>query len=339
MNQKVSEYFVYFLIAVAAATIGVTLSNIFLTSEAVHHVQMNTTAELKCVEPEKVVNYFKELYSSIGYDIKNISVNNISYEGDICWYNITTYFTMFDITYRAKLSVPVIKDHIVFRAVNADNKKKLELQVLDFDVLFKPVKTERPKVELYIMSLCPFGTNAFEKIYTFYKDTKFFDVEPIFIVSSSDYNETACKEVGIWYNGKCYTSLHGKEELLIDVILYNIYRKHGFDEFSKVFSKFLEQMRNSSSEGLLEVYELFKKVLQEQGYNVNNYMDLSVLPILEQNTVQKGITASPTIYVNGVIIPYNPVHEPTKVYGAICASTNKNIPECSKYIEEIELIE
>jgi len=232
-----------------------------------------------------------------------------------------------------------MEGYAILKAMDMESRTPLELKIIEFRELFKPVKTERPKVDLYIMSLCPFGIRAFEKIYAFYNNTKFFDVEPIFIISSSSHDEITCKEVGIWYNGKCYTSLHGKEELLINVILYNIYRKYGFDEFSNVFLRFLEKVKDSDTTDLSKVYELFKEVLSEKGYNINEYMDLSVLPILEQRTVLKGITASPTVYVNGVRIPYNPVRDPNKVYGAICASTTKNIPECDKYIKEIELIE
>ncbi|HIP66528.1 MAG TPA: hypothetical protein EYH09_00150 [Candidatus Nanopusillus sp.] len=324
MNKKISEHYMYLVIAVIAAVIGVIGAKLFLEPHNVH---------VQCTSPEKVTKFLSKLYTSAGYTIKNISVSNVGSDKNICWYDVTTYFEMANTTYKSILKVPVVGEYVILRGIDIENDTPLELKVEKLEALFKPVKTERPKVKLYLMSLCPFGTRAFEELYKFYSNTKFFDIEPIFIVSSTGIplNETTCKEVGVWYNGKCYTSLHGKEELLIDIVLYNIYRKHGFDTFSKVYMKFLDVLKKNNNITYVQIYDLFKNVLSEEGYNIGDYLDLSILPELEQNTVLKGITASPIIYVNDVRVPYNPLQEPAKVYGAICASTTTEVPECDRY--------
>lgn len=342
MNKKISKHhMLYIVIAVLAAAVGAVGTKVFLESQNAYtafSIASSISSNEYCASSEKVTELLSDLYKTAGYTVKNISVRNTGRDGVVCWYNVVTYVEMYNTTYKTVLKVPVVGEYIIMRGISLDNTP-LELKIEKSDVLFKPVKTERPKVDLYIMSMCPFGIRAFEELYKFYDATRFFDVEPIFIVGTSGYNETICEDVGVWYNGKCYTSLHGKEELLIDIVLYNIYRKHGFDTFSKVYMKFIEALESNTNTDSTKVYELFKSVLSEEGYNIEEYMDLSVLPIFEQNTILKGITASPTTYVNGVRIPYNPVQEPNKVYGVICASTTKDIPECDGYIKEIELAE
>jgi len=148
-------------------------------------------------------------------------------------------------------------------------------------------KTEKPKVELYVMSYCPYGNQAEQGLYPVIKGfNNTFDFEPVYIISGS---------AGNW------RSLHGAAELNQDIrekIIYNLYGAQVWNEYvnnantqctvSNIDTCWKGAAQNLSIINISEVEAQF-----------NSSFD-SIAKADADKTISNKVGGSPTTLINGV---------------------------------------
>ena len=185
-------------------------------------------------------------------------------------------------------------------------------------------KTEKPKVELYIMSFCPFGNQAeqlMKPVVELLGNT--IDFEPVYIVSG---------EQGNWH------SLHGDAELRQDVrekIIYNLYGP-------KTWVEYVYKVDNECS--MDNIDDCWKTVAEDMGLNISaieEQYNQSFDEIL-QNEAEKvsanGVTGSPTLIINGKRYNDSVLGRSSKGYkDAICSAFTTQPNECNESIENVNV--
>ncbi|MEM7821828.1 MAG: hypothetical protein QXX38_03405 [Candidatus Aenigmatarchaeota archaeon] len=179
-------------------------------------------------------------------------------------------------------------------------------------------KTDKPTVELYVMSFCPYGNraeNTMLPVYNLLKDKV--DWKIYYIVSVSD---------------STVSSLHGQPEVDENEREACVLSEYGLDKWWN-FTVYVNN--NCGSSG-----DCWEKAANQAGIDVNKIKDcvskkgLELMKESESATDKAGATGSPTLIINGV--KSNAVYQ----YGnseaykqAICEAFKSPPEECSKVLE------
>lgn len=168
------------------------------------------------------------------------------------------------------------------------------------------VKSDRPKVELFVMSYCPYGAQM-EKA-----------MIPVQALLGG--------KADIYVKFVSY-SLHGAKEVQENVRQYCINRDSP-DKYWAYLSCFLEDgnanrcMANQSIDEA-SVASCMSSVYSQYGISDSS----SSFPIYAAENSQYGVQGSPTLVVNGAVV--QPDRSPEAVKQAICAAFNTPPAECS----------
>jgi len=225
-----------------AAGIGFALAGILVSALA---MTFGTTAS-GCIGIKEIKAFYQDILSKNNMTLYDIKVSTKS-EGEVCVHNVTLYVK--DQTGEKEKVIATLfsKGGVIFmQGYDTLSKKLLLAPRAKIEKFFTPNKTRNVTVDLYIMSMCPYGTRAALKFFNEVPSGINFKVVPRFIISASNDNESKCSNntlwlpAGIYYNGKCYRSLHGNGELKTDIILYNLYHKYGYEAFKKVYSQIID---------------------------------------------------------------------------------------------------
>ncbi len=146
----------------------------------------------------------------------------------------------------------------------------------------------KPKVELWVMSYCPFGTQAESKILPVIEEYKNqVDFQLRFIASETDH---PAGEVDV---SKIFRSLHGRKEVLENIRQLLIQKYYP----EKLFSYLLCRAKN--------IEEPWQRCAEKLGINVSQIQSLSGnqegITLLRENIIQKTpfrITSSPTLLLD-----------------------------------------
>ncbi len=156
-------------------------------------------------------------------------------------------------------------------------------------------KRERPEIILGVMSFCPFGNEAENRLLNlldkYIKENKI-DFKIVYIISKVCNNKTL----------DCFSSLHGKEELLQDIREYCVYKKYGFEKWKD----FVLEVNKECS--LSDLNTCWKEVAKKVGLNVSEIEECvknkgyEIAEELYNLSRKYDISASPTLIINGVKI-------------------------------------
>ena len=156
-----------------------------------------------------------------------------------------------------------------------------------------PEKSSRPKVELFIMSFCPFGRQSMKLMIPVYHALKdYIDFDVHFVVSKG--NDSSC------YEGYC--SMHGFNETIEDVRELCIKEIYGIDKLLGYYSCELYKCAYSNittcwkvcaREAGIDVERIEKCVEEEGGKLLKREYELNE---------KYGVSGSPTLVINGVAI-------------------------------------
>ncbi|MCX6774135.1 MAG: hypothetical protein NTY68_04030 [Candidatus Micrarchaeota archaeon] len=147
-------------------------------------------------------------------------------------------------------------------------------------------KTDKPKVELYVMAFCPYGNQAEQGLYPVIKAfNSTFDFEPVYIISGS---------AGNW------RSLHGASELNQDIrekIVYNLYGIQVWNEYvNNVNTKCTVQTVDACWKDAVQNISIINISAVEGLYNSS--FD-ALAKEMSDKTSSKKISGSPTMLING----------------------------------------
>ncbi len=180
------------------------------------------------------------------------------------------------------------------------------------EALKPPEKSDKPKVQLFVMSYCPYGNlaeKALKDVVDLLSDKV--DFEPVYIISGSNGN---------------YNSLHGQKELEQDVREKIIFNKYGA-------KKWMEYVYDADTNCTLNnIDTCWKEVATRAGVdataveaeyaaNFNAIADGEVA-----KTSQNGVSASPTLLVNSKKYSGDFIPEAYKDW--ICSGFNTMPQEC-----------
>jgi len=172
-------------------------------------------------------------------------------------------------------------------------------------------KSDRPKVELYIFSYCPYGVQA---LGAFVEAAKFL----------KDYAD---------FYVRFFSHMHGEFERQQNMIQECIIRNY-FDKYWDYAKKFAEEVFRKCYGNITCDKEESKRIMQELGIDYNKIFECVQKDGEKyynediQLANQLGLTGSPSFVINGVYVR-NVVRTPEGIKQAVCSAFN-NPPEICK---------
>ncbi len=161
-------------------------------------------------------------------------------------------------------------------------------------------KSETPKVDLYIMAFCPFGTKAIKTMIPVYKLlNQSVDFNVHYVIYENYRGEGFCIE----NNTIC--SMHGLDELREDMRQLCIAKEYGKDTLWQYFDAFYNCGATD---------ECREQAFEKLGINVSKIEECMnsswvIDKLYEEKELNKkyGVSASPTLFINGVMtnVVYN----------------------------------
>jgi len=179
-------------------------------------------------------------------------------------------------------------------------------------------KSDKPKVDLYVMSFCPYGNRGEDTLYPVYtllKDKVEWNIH--YIVSVS---------------GTTVSSLHGQPEVDQNIREVCVKRDYGMD----AYWKFVEYVnKNCGSDG-----SCWKDAAKAAGADANKVQacfdkdGLTLMKAEADATTAAGASGSPTMFINGVETTAVYQYGQSNVYkDTICSAFNTPPAECATVLE------
>lgn len=198
----------------------------------------------------------------------------------------------------------------------AEIEKQQEDQKKAEEEAARPIeKTDKPQVDLFVMSFCPYGNKAEDTILPVYNLLKNkVDFNFHYIVNSS---------------GDEIQSLHGEKEVIQDKIEVCVLKDYGKDRWMN-FVAYVN--KNCGSDGAC--WEAGAKILKIDAVKIKTCVDADGVALLkkdEQISSEAGAKGSPTMKINGVSSKVVYQYGNSEAYKqAICDAFSKVPAECGK---------
>jgi glutaredoxin len=252
---------------------------------------------------EKVVNYINQNLVEPGSSAKLVSVKDTGSVFEI----ITSYKGNSITVYASKDGTYLFLQGYNMAQTTATTQPAQEIP-----------KKDKPEVELYVMSFCPYGNraeNTMLPVYNLLKDKV--DWKIYYIVSIS---------------GNTISSLHGQPEVEEDEREACVLTEYGLDKWWN-FTIYV----NSNCGGNGTCWE---EAANHAGLDVNKITDcvnkkgLDLMKASESATNRAGVTGSPTLFINGVMSRAVYQYENSEAYKqAICQAFTSLPSECSEVLK------
>ncbi len=187
-------------------------------------------------------------------------------------------------------------------------------------------KTDKPKVELFVMSFCPYGVQAekaMDPVVKLLGERADIDVRFIASIEGDDLNNVK--------------SLHGAIEGIEDARQLCVAKNYEEVIFWKYVNNINEDCYPIYRKGDDVYKECWEKAARDAGVNINKINSCldkeGVSLISAEDTAAKGygVSGSPSLVINGV--KANPSRTPEGYKAAICDSFNSSPEECGTVLE------
>ncbi len=289
-----------------SALIGVAAGVILATSAMIAY-KMNyaPSSSGSCKVPSGVYTLFKL------QGIEDVKLVNEKLENGIC----ILYFKGQKGNETIEVKLPVVGNYLIQSAidlntlpsnpielmVNRNKIKTIQPEVLRFNTTKTP-----PKVQLFIMSNCPYGDIA-EKYWAnaILNGSKVpFTLEPVYILSTSPMYKG---QEGYKIGNTTFYSLHGPAEVLQDayeICVYHLYGEKAWAKFVLALDKLSEE--NKLGNTIEERLKAIEETAEQLGFNwteLQKCVNETAEQLLKQGIElqnKMGIAASPTVVINGV---------------------------------------
>lgn len=251
---------------------------------------------------KKIENFVNENLVDLGTDV---SMKDVFQESGLYKATVTIKgkdYTMY-LTKDGKIFFP--------QGMDTDMKEKKEAAAKDIP------KSDKPEVDLYVMSFCPFGNKAedtLKSVYGLLKDKVDFNFR--YIVSTS---------------GEDVQSLHGAKEVAQDEREACALKQYGKDKWMD-FVTYVNT--NCGSDG--SCWEAGSKSLGMDSAAISacvNSEGTALMKMNEQDSNSAGASGSPTMTINGVETETVYQYGNSEAYKqAICSAFNTAPSECSEVL-------
>ncbi len=208
-----------------------------------------------------------------------------------------------------------------------DLNKKLELPTPTPSKPAEIPKSDKPDVKLFVMSFCPYGSQAQQIMYPVAKAlASAVKVEPRFVIYSDYCAGNRCNAADYCIANGTLCSMHGINEVREDVRQLCIWK---YQE-----SKWLEYNNYVNTKcSLQNIESCWKDAAKAAGIDVENVTKCfeseaeSLLKAEQSLDEEFGVVGSPTLVINGV--QYEGARSASAFKDAICSAFNKPPAECS----------
>lgn len=265
------------------------------------------------VGPQAVKERIENLVKDSG---ANVTVGDISKEGDL--YKVVINAGGKDQpVYVTRDGKNLIQNMVSFDEID----KQRELANKEKPAPAEIPKTDKPKVDLYVMSFCPYGNKSEDTLKSVYDLLK----------NKVDFNFHYI--VGV--SGDTVSSLHGQKEVVQDEREACVLKNYGKDAW---FSFVSYVNKNCGSDGAC--WEAGARTLRIDVNKVNYCVNSQGIALMKDNEKKSNdakANGSPTMQINGV--PTDVVYQYGKSEDykqAICGAFNKVPAECSKILSSQE---
>ena len=312
------------------------------------------------ISPTEAGNIVKDLYSSV-YQGMDFKVVNVTDKGDIYEVNL-------QVSYNGKtqiLASGITKDGKYFMptVLSVEKlKEQIENNNPSQPPKFEPNKTAKPDVELFVMPFCPFGQPAENAMYSVAKlfgDKITYRVHYIIdVMNQTEWNNRIAQfrqylesrnlsedqinkyvsqmedsALNISYNGKVYyiSSLHGKteaKEVIRQLCIWKYYP-------TKAIDYIWDFNHNCTRDNADTCWTTVATNLGIDTTKIDQcYNNEGVTLAMQEAEIDKkyGASASPTLFVNGVI--WNGNRTSAGYQSAICQSFTTQPAECEQTVNE-----
>ena len=185
---------------------------------------------------------------------------------------------------------------------------------------FEPTKTDKPTVQLFVMSFCPYGIqaeNAMKPVVDLLGDKAVF--EPHFIVKVS---------------GDTVESLHGDYEAKEDMRQACIWKNYG----QKTFWTYVDYINNKCSKDNLDTcWKDAAKAAKITTSKIESCVSKEGLTLMKNEEAlsnQNQVSGSPTLIINGAL--YNGGRTADAYKTAVCSAFKTAPSDCSKALNSSE---
>jgi len=222
--------------------------------------------------------------------------------------------------WKYEIQVPVFNKYLVMQGIdlttlpqNTSNPlamfsiKRVSIEVLKrIPPKFEPNVTQTPpKVDLFIMSNCPFGVPVANEFASLIESGEVpFQITPRYILSTSP---SYPGQKGYKIGNTTFYSLHGPAEVVQDAVekcIFYLYGQTGWAKFVKETAKLFNE--NKLAENPEERLKQLENITKQLGFDwnkVENCLKTKAEQLLKEDIeLEKKYNAfaSPTIYINGV---------------------------------------
>lgn len=213
-----------------------------------------------------------------------------------------------------------------------DEARKAQAESQDSDQAGQPEninKSDRPEIDLYVMSFCPYGNQSEQAMIPAAKLLKDeADIELHYVIYSNygDGGPNYCLD-----EEAKYCSMHGIQELNQDIreLCVQKYQPERLWDFVDVVNQ------NCDYQNVDSCWEDLAKQIGINIQTVKNCQDNEALDLLAEEVAlneKYEITGSPQLIINGQ--EYQITRTPESYKQAICAAFNSSPEECSQVLSE-----
>jgi len=247
----------------------------------------------------------------------------------------------------------------------AKNKPNVTVQ----EIIYKPQKSDRPELQFFIMSFCPFGNqmeDVLQPVFELFSDKV--NITPHYIFQkitdlasycqSASGDESACLDEKTYLkssSGILYSSLHGRQEANQNVREICAWNQVGNDKTT--WWKFISLInKNCTTQDADTCWEEQGKEAGLDTNKVTECFNKEAFTLIDKEievTTKYQITSSPSVVINEAIFPpttsdnqaqlkvgklttsFDKLRTPNVIKEALCASMNKTAKECETILKDL----
>jgi len=256
----------------------------------------------------KAINWLTSYFEASGADVKITLINASETANGIYQFTIKLSSTQGENT----ATYYVTEDGKLFLPQALETEKLVQAQAPETPTEIP--KTDKPVVQLFVMSFCPYGTqaeSAMKPVVDLLGSKA--SIEPHFIVSVS---------------GDTVNSLHGSYEANEDMRQACIWKNYG----QATFWTYVDYINNNCNSGNIDT--CWKDAAKEANVDTTKIENcvkdegLTLMKAEETLSNQNGVSGSPTLIINGA--RYNGARTPDAYKDAICSAFTTQPSECSE---------
>lgn len=241
-------------------------------------------------------------------------------------------------SFEKKSDIYKLRDKVTGAVVFIDSKKQasFEAQQTKKEKQAKQklgIKGDKPQIDFFVMSYCPYGNQAeeaVEKVYRVLKDKAVFMPRYVIYSNYGGGGPNYCLD-----KENIYCSMHGIQELNQNIRERCVYEEYGTEEFFKFTLAMNKQCNSKNADSCWKGVAENLRLSLDKISKCESARGIEFAKEDKELNVLLGVRGSPTIFINGMA--YNGERTSPAYLNALCAAfDNNNMPEeCGNTLEPI----